>query len=167
MGRRKNIYSESDPKLTLTLTLRLTLGLGLVLTPGKTISVENLKPNRKDQYRRRRSGKDLKNLCRQKNFYPGRDPKLTLTLTQSLTLGLGLELTPGETIRVENLIPNEKDGFGRSRAGKSLLNLCRQKIFYPGRDPKLTLTLTLSVTLGLGLGFNPKLNPRVRVGVNS
>ena len=45
---KKNIYSGSDPKLTLTLTLSLTLGLGLGLTPGKTISVENLKPNAKD-----------------------------------------------------------------------------------------------------------------------
>ena len=53
------------------------------------------------------------------------------------------------------MIPNGKDGFGRSRAGKSLLNLCRYKIFYPGGDPKLTLTLTLSVTLGLGLGLTP------------
>ena len=55
------------------------------------------------------------------------------------------------------MIPNEKHGFGRSRAGKSLLNLCRYKIFYPGCDPKLTLTLTLtlSVTLGLGLGSTP------------
>ena len=167
LGRRKNIYSESDPKLILTLTLRLTLGLGLELTPGKMIRVENLIPNEKDGFGRSRAGKSLLNLCRYKIFYPGGDPKLTLTLTLSVTLGLGLELTPGETIRVESLIPNEKDGFGRSRAGKSLLNLCRYKIFYPGRDLKLTLTLTLSVTLGLGLGFNPKLNPRVRVGVNS
>ena len=55
------------------------------------------------------------------------------------------------------MIPNEKHGFGRSRAGKSLLNLCRYKIFYPGGDPKLTLTLTLtlSVTLGLGLELTP------------
>ena len=41
-------YPKSDSKLTLTLTLGLTLGLGLGLTPGKTISVENLKPNAKD-----------------------------------------------------------------------------------------------------------------------
>ena len=33
----------SNPKLTLTLSLTLRLGWGL--TPGKTISVENLKPN--------------------------------------------------------------------------------------------------------------------------
>ena len=39
---------KSGPKLTLTLTLSLILGLGLRLTPGKTISVENLKPNTKD-----------------------------------------------------------------------------------------------------------------------
>ena len=36
--------------------LTLALGLGLGLTPGKTISVENLKPNAKDEYRRRRLG---------------------------------------------------------------------------------------------------------------
>ena len=41
-------YPGSDFKLTLTLTLSLTLGLGLGLTPGKTISVENLKPDAKD-----------------------------------------------------------------------------------------------------------------------
>ena len=35
------------------LTLGLRLGLGLGLTPGKTISVENLKPNAKDEYRQR------------------------------------------------------------------------------------------------------------------
>ena len=34
--------------LTPTLTLSLTLGLGLGLTPGKTISIKNLKPNAKD-----------------------------------------------------------------------------------------------------------------------
>ena len=42
------LYPGNDPKLTLTLTLNLTLGLGLGLTPGKTLSVENLKPNAKD-----------------------------------------------------------------------------------------------------------------------
>ena len=62
-------------------------------------------------------------------------------------------LTPGKTIRVENLIPNEKHGFGRSGEGKSLLNLCRRKNVYPRTDPKQTLTLTLSLTLGLGLGL--------------
>ena len=41
-------FPGSDPKLTITLTLSLTLGLGLGLTPGKTISVDNLKPNGKD-----------------------------------------------------------------------------------------------------------------------
>ena len=92
---------------------------------------------------------------RRKNIYSGSDPKLTLTLTLSLTLGLGLGLTSGKTIRVENLIPNEKHGFGRSRAGEILLNLCRYIILYPEGDPKLTLTLTLSVTLGLGLGLTP------------
>ena len=34
--------------LTPTLTLSLTLGLGLGLTPGKTISIKNLKPNAKN-----------------------------------------------------------------------------------------------------------------------
>ena len=47
MGRQKNIYPRSDPKLTLTLTLSLILGLGLRLTPRKRISVGNLKPNAK------------------------------------------------------------------------------------------------------------------------
>ena len=35
-------------ELTPTLKLSLTLGLRLGLTPGKTISVENLKPNAED-----------------------------------------------------------------------------------------------------------------------
>ena len=109
MGRRKNIYSGSDPKPTLTLALSLTLGLGLGLTPGKTIRVENLIPNEKHGFGRSRAGKSLLNLCRYKIFYPGGDPKLTLTLTLSLTLGLGLGLTPGKTISIENLKPNAKD----------------------------------------------------------
>ena len=53
----KNFYLQSDLKLTLT--LRLTLGLRLGLTPGKTVSVENLKPNAKHQYRRKRPGKNV------------------------------------------------------------------------------------------------------------
>ena len=53
---KKNFYLRSDTKLTLT--ARLTLGLGLGLTPGKTISVGNLKPNAKHEYRRRRPGKN-------------------------------------------------------------------------------------------------------------
>ena len=36
----------------------LTLGLGLGLTPGKTINVENLKPNAKHEYRRSRLTKN-------------------------------------------------------------------------------------------------------------
>ena len=56
---KKNIYFGSHPKLILTLALTLTLRLGLVLTPAKTISVGNLKPNSKDYYRRKRSGKNL------------------------------------------------------------------------------------------------------------
>ena len=59
LGRSRAGKSGGDPKLTLTLTLSVTIGLGLELTPGETISVENQKPNGKDQYRRRRSGKDL------------------------------------------------------------------------------------------------------------
>ena len=43
---------------------KLNPGLGLGLTSGKTISVQNLKPSAKDQYRRRRSGIDVLNLCR-------------------------------------------------------------------------------------------------------
>ena len=104
-------------------------------------------------------------MCRRRNLYPGNDPKLTLNLTLSLTLGLGLGLTPGKTIRVENLIPNEKHGFGRSGEGKSLLNLCRRKNVYLRSDPKQTLTLTLSLTLGLGLGLNPNPNPTVKLWV--
>ena len=105
----KIFYPGSDPKLTLTLTLSLTPGLGLGLTPAKTISVENLKPNKKDYFRRTRSGKDVLNLCRQKNIYFGSHDKVTLTLTLSLTLGLGFGLTPGKTSSVQNLKPNAKD----------------------------------------------------------
>ena len=50
------LYPGSDPKLTLS----LALGLGLGLTPGKTISVVNLKPNAKDEYRQRLLGKIFK-----------------------------------------------------------------------------------------------------------
>ena len=59
----KNFFIfEVTPKLTLT--LNLTLGLGLVLTPGKMISVDNLRPNAKHEYRRRRPGKNVQKLCR-------------------------------------------------------------------------------------------------------
>ena len=44
------------PRVRVSFFLTLALGLGLGLTPGKTISVENLKPNAKDEYRRRRLG---------------------------------------------------------------------------------------------------------------
>ena len=118
LWRFNNGYSH--PKLTLTLTLSLTPGLGLGLTPGKTISVQNLKRNTKDQCRRRRSGKNLYNLCRQKNISFGSDPKLTLTITLSLTLELGLGLTPAKTISVQNLKPNSKDQDRRKRSGKNL-----------------------------------------------
>ena len=120
MGRRKNIYSGSDPKLTLTLTLSLTVGLGLGLTPGKTIRVENLIPNEKHGFGRSRAGKSLLNFCRYKISYPRGDPKLTVTVTLSVTLGLGLGLTPGETISIENLKPNGKDQYRRRCSGKDL-----------------------------------------------
>ena len=54
----KIFYLGSDLKLTLTLTLSLTLGLGLGLPPGKTIRVQNLKPNAKHEYRGRRAWKN-------------------------------------------------------------------------------------------------------------
>ena len=57
----KNFYPGSDPKLTLSLTLGLAPGLGLGLTPGKTISFENLKRNAKDEYSPRRLGKNVQN----------------------------------------------------------------------------------------------------------
>ena len=114
--RWKNFYLWSN--LRLTLTLSLTLGLGLRLTPGKTKGVENLKPNAKHQYRRRRPRKNLKHLCRWKLFDLQSDLKLTLTL--SLTLGLGLGLTPGKTKTVENLKPNAKHQYRRKRPGKNL-----------------------------------------------
>ena len=40
-------------EFTPTLTLGLSIGLGLGLIFGKTISIENLKPNAKDEYDRR------------------------------------------------------------------------------------------------------------------
>ena len=55
----KIFYLRSDLKLTKTLTGSLNVGLGLVLTPGETISVDNLKPNAKREYRRRRPGKNV------------------------------------------------------------------------------------------------------------
>ena len=51
----KNFYLRFDLQLTLTLSLTLRLGL----TPWNTKSVENLKPNAKHQYRRKRPGKNL------------------------------------------------------------------------------------------------------------
>ena len=51
----------------MTLTLSLTLGLGLGLTNGKTINVENLKPNAKNEYRRRRLGKKKLKVVQMKN----------------------------------------------------------------------------------------------------
>ena len=114
----KIIYLWCDLKLTLTLTLSLNLGLGLGLTPGKTISIENLKPNAKHQYRRKRPGKNHLKLCRWKFCYLRSDLQLTLTL--SLTLALGLGLTPGNTKSVENLKPNEKHQYRRKGPGKNL-----------------------------------------------
>ena len=57
--RGKNLYPGSDFYLTLTLTptLSLALGLGFGFTPGKTISVEILKRNPKDEYPQRLLGK--------------------------------------------------------------------------------------------------------------
>ena len=145
----KIFYLQSDLKLTLT--LRLTLGLGLGLTPGKAKSVENLKPNAKHQYRRKRAGKNLKNLRWWKIFDLQCDLKLAGTL--SLTLGLGLGLTPGKTMSVENLKPNAKHQYRRKRKGNNLKQLCWWKIFDLRSDFKLTLTLSL--TLGEGLGLTP------------
>ena len=64
----KNIYSGSDPTLTLTLTLSLNLGLGLGLTPGKTVGVENLKPNAKVSIVVDVEGKSFK-ICVDENFF--------------------------------------------------------------------------------------------------
>ena len=141
LSRWKIFYLPSDLKVTLTLSF--TVGLGLGLTPGKNMSVENLKPNAKHQYRRKRPGKNLKNLCLWKIFYLRSDLKLTL--------GLGLGLTPGKTISVENLKPNPKDQYRRKRPGNNLKKLCWLKIFDLRSD--LKVTLTLSLTLGLRLGL--------------
>ena len=46
----------------------LTLGLGMGLTPRKKISAENLKPNAKHEYRRRRLGKIVKS-CGDEKFF--------------------------------------------------------------------------------------------------
>ena len=53
----EKFYLRSDLKLTLTLSW--TLGLGLGLTPEKTKSVDNLIPNAKYEYRRKRPEKNL------------------------------------------------------------------------------------------------------------
>ena len=55
----KIFYLGYDLELTLTLTGSLTLGLGLGLCPWKTISLGNLKPNAKHEYRRGRPGKNV------------------------------------------------------------------------------------------------------------
>ena len=147
MSRWKLFDLQSD--IQLTLTPSLTLGLGLGLTPGKTKTVENLKPNAKHQYRRKRPGKNLWKMCRWKLFYLRSDLKITLILSWTLRLGLGL--TPGKTKTVENLKPNAKHQYRRTRTGKNLM--CRWKLFDLQSD--LQLTLTLSLTLGLGLGLTP------------
>ena len=54
-------------------------------------------------------GKIFKACVDKKNFYPRSDPKLPLTLILSLTLGLGLRLTPRKRIGVGNQKPNAKD----------------------------------------------------------
>ena len=128
-----------------------TLGLVLRLTPGKTKSVENLKPNAKHQYRRKRPGNNLKKLSGLNIFYLRSELKVTPTL--SLTLGLGLRLTPGKTKGVENLKPNAKYQYRRKRPRKNLKNLCWWKLFDLQSDVKLTLTLSL--IQGLGLGITP------------
>ena len=115
--RRWNIF-DLQCDLKLTVTLSLTLGLVLGLTPGKAMSVENLKPNEKHQYRRKRKGNNLKKLCGWKIFYLWSDLKLTLTL--SLTLGFGLGLSPGKTKTVDNLKPNAKHEHRRKRPGKNV-----------------------------------------------
>ena len=43
-------------------------GLGLGWTPGKTMSGENLKPNEKHEYRRKRPGKIFKRFVDDKFF---------------------------------------------------------------------------------------------------
>ena len=145
----KNFFFRSDLKINLTLSW--TLGLGLGLTPGKTMSVENVKPNAKHHYRRKRKENNLKKLCWWKIFDLRSDLKLALTL--SLTLGLGLGLTPGITMSVENVKPSAKHEYRRKRPGKNLKKLCWWKIFDFRSD--LKLTVTLSLTLGLGLGLTP------------
>ena len=55
----------------LLFSLELTPNLMLGSTPGQTISVENLKPNGKDEYRQRLLKKNLQNL-----FCRGNDPKV-------------------------------------------------------------------------------------------
>ena len=64
----KIFYLRCDLKLTLTLTGSLTVALGLGLSPGKTISVENLKPNAKHEYHRKRTGKMFKRCVDEKLF---------------------------------------------------------------------------------------------------
>ena len=86
------------------------------------MSVENLKPNAKHEYRRKRKGKNLKKLCWLKIFYLRSDLKLTLSL--NLTLGLELGLSPGKTMSVENLKLNAKYQFRRKRKGNNLKKLC-------------------------------------------
>ena len=54
-SQRLSFSEEVTP--TLTLGLSLGLGLGFGLTPGNTISVEDLKPNAKEEYRQRLLGK--------------------------------------------------------------------------------------------------------------
>ena len=45
---------------------------------------------------------------KEKKISSGSEPKLTLTPTLSLRLGLKLGLTPGRKVRVQNLKPNAK-----------------------------------------------------------
>ena len=153
--RMKRFVSWKWPSANLKPNPKLSPRVRVGLTPGKTMSVENLKPNSKDEYRQRLLRKNLQELWQWKILYPASDPKLTLTLTLalSLALGLGLGLTPGKTMSVENLKPNAKDEYRQRLLGKNLPDLWEWKILYPGGQPELSLTPTLCLALGLGLAW--------------
>ena len=90
----------------------------------KTISVENLEPNVKDAYPLLQDFKrKIFESCWDKSSkVEKKTPKLTLTPTQIRTLGLGL--SPGKTIGVQNLKPLiAKDVYRERLLGKNLLNL--------------------------------------------
>lgn len=91
----------------------------------KTISVENLEPNVKDAYPLLQDFKwKIFESCwdNKSSKVEKKTPKLTLTPTQTRTLGLGL--SPGKTIGVQNLKPLiAKDVYRERLLGKNLLNL--------------------------------------------